>query len=297
MQLQLVKALLWLLSLLPLRWNHALGAALGWCVWRLPTPMRRSTLINLSLCFPAKTAAERTRLARCSLVETGKALTELGWIWCRPPQALAALVRDIRGQEHLQAARQQGRGLIIISPHLGSWEFCTVPLTQQKRVLFTYRTPRQPLLEPLVIAARTRFGAELAPLHASGIRKVIRGLRDSRALGILPDQEPERSGGVFAPFFGVDANTMTLLSRLSAPAGVGVVMMYCERLSAGGGYRVHYLPADKQVSNRDKTIAATALNASLESCIKQCPEQYLWSYKRFRLRPDGTRRNYRSHST
>ncbi|MBX2879328.1 MAG: lysophospholipid acyltransferase family protein [Granulosicoccus sp.] len=293
MQLRLVKTLLWLLSILPLRLNHAIGAFIGLCNWWLPTRNRTATRVNLALCFPEATQQERRNLGRQSLIETGKAMTELGWIWHRSAKELNAKIRNVHGQTHLDLARQQKKGLIIVSPHLGSWEFCTVPLAWENRPVFMYRPPRRPFLEPLMISARTRFGAELASVDAAGIKHVIRSLREGRCVGILPDQEPDRANGVFAPFFGVEANTMTLLSRLSSSAEIGLVMMYCERLPHGQGYDVHYLPADEAIRHKDKTNATRALNASLERCILQCKHQYIWSYKRFRLQPDGSRRKYR----
>jgi len=293
MRLRLTKLILQLLSKLPLRLVHSLGAVIGWLAWRLPTSLRRISTVNLALCLPSHSVEEQRALARRSLIETGKAVAELGWIWFRPKKDLHDLIHEVRGQEHLDAARLNSRGLIIISPHLGSWEFCTVVLAQENQPLFMYRTPRQAALEPLIIQSRTRFGAELAALDAAGIKRVLRGLRDGRTVGILPDQEPDLANGVFAPLFGTQANTMTLLSRFAAREEVGLVMMYCERLPAGRGYVVHYLPADNGMRSKDKQTATTALNQSLERCIGQCPEQYIWSYKRFRLCPDGSRRPYR----
>lgn len=293
MQLRLVKSLLWLLSILPLRLNHAIGAFIGQILWWLPTQTRKTTQINLALCFPAASEQERRMLTRTSLIETGKAMTELGWIWFRSSQTLNGKINTIHGQEHLDRAREQTKGLIIISPHLGSWEFCTVPLAWENRPVFMYRPPRKPALEPLIISARTRFGAEIASVDGAGIKRVLRSLREGRTVGILPDQEPDQANGVFAPFFGVAANTMTLLSRLSSSQDIGLIMMYCERLPAGRGYDVHFLPTDDAIRQRDKLAATTALNTSLERCISQCLHQYIWSYKRFRLEPDGSRRDYR----
>jgi len=284
MRLRLTRLILQLLSKLPLRLVHSLGAAIGWLAWRLPTSLRRISTVNLALCLPNHSVEEQRILVRRSLIETGR---------FRPKKDLHDLIREVRGQEHLDAARLKSRGLIIISPHLGSWEFCTVVLAQENQPLFMYRTPRQAALEPLIIKSRTRFGAELAALDAAGIKRVLRGLRDGRTVGILPDQEPDLANGVFAPLFGTQANTMTLLSRFAAREEVGLVMMYCERLPAGRGYVVHYLPADTGMRSKDKQTATTALNQSLEHCIGQCTEQYIWSYKRFRLCPDGSRRTYR----
>ena len=294
MRLQLIKFLLWFLSLLPLRLNHMIGAAVGWCAWVLPTASRKATELNLSLCFADKDAAYRRKLARQSLIETGKSLSELGWAWHRPRAELEKLIRKVHGEEHLIAAREKPGGLIVISPHLGAWELCMLPLANEERAIVMYRPPRHPLLEPVLIGGRTRHGGELAPLSPAGIKTVLRGLKQGRAVGILPDQEPDPNNGVFAPFFGVQANTMTLLARMARSASAGMVFIFCERLPKGAGYDLHYLPADEAMRSTDRDLAATALNQCVENCIKLRPEQYIWSYKRFRQCEDGTRRNYRA---
>lgn len=293
MRLQLFKSLLWLVSLLPLRVNHALGGAIGWCTWALPTASRKATDLNLLLCFANEDAAYRKKLAKQSLIETGKSLTELGWAWYRPRATLEKLIHTVHGEEHLIAAREKPGGLIVISPHLGAWELCMLPLAKEERAIVMYRPPRHLMLEPLLIGGRTRHGGELAPLSTTGIKTVLRGLKQGRAVGILPDQEPDLNNGVFVPFFGVQANTMTLLARMARSADAGMVFIFCERLAKGAGYKLHYLPADEAMRSADRHIAATALNECVENCIKIRPEQYIWSYKRFRQCADGSRRNYR----
>lgn len=292
MQLRLLKFLLWLLSIPPLRINHGLGGCIGWLSWYLPTRARRISMSNLALCFPELDDAERRQLSRRSLIETGKAVTETGWLWCRPRSQVEALTTEVIGSEHLQAAKRNSAGVIIISPHLGSWEYCVIPLIAEGNPIFMFRPPRKAALEPLLRQSRVRFGGELASADPAGIKQLMKGLRATRTVGILPDQEPPLANGVFAPFFGVPANTMTLLARLAKRSGAGLVMMFSERLPAGRGYRIHYLPAEPAIADSDMAVATAALNRSLELCIRKCPEQYIWSYKRFRWLPDGTRRPY-----
>ena len=293
MRLRLINFLLWALSLIPLSIVHALGAALGLLAWVLPTAFKHNTLVNLSLCYPEQSDQWIKKTARISLQETGKALCELGWFWRRPQTTLEQKVVDVHGQEHLTAAVDKGAGVIVVSPHLGAWEFCTVVMASLRNTVFMYRLPRQAALDPLFQQARTRFNATLAPLNPGGIKKVLSTLRSGGTVGILPDQEPDEGAGEFAPLFGTPAYTMTLLSRLAHKSGAAIVFVVTRRLPGGQGYEIHYLPGDPRIADANPTIATEALNAQIEECINRAPSQYLWSYKRHRLIPDGTRRRYR----
>ena len=121
---------------------------------------------------------------------------------------------------------------------------------------------------------------------------MLRALKGGRLLGLLPDQQPKVGEGSFAPFFGVEALTMTLLSRLAARANVAVVFGFAERLPRGAGFRVHFLPAPAGIDAEDERTALTALNAGIEACVRVCPAQYQWTYKRFSRRPAGEANPY-----
>lgn len=295
MRLWLLTTILKLLGRLSLPANHWTGAQLGNLMWALRTPPARHTEINLGLCFPDMPSDERRALARRSLQETGKAITEIGWMWTRPVQDALTLPTEYHGLPVIEAARESCRkgGLIVITPHLGAWEYCGLVFSGEYRPMALYRPPRQAWMEPLMQDARARGGTELVPLSQSGLRILLKALREGRTIGMLPDQEPDLENGVFAGFFGVPANTMTMLSRLAQRPDTKVVLQYAIRKPRGAGYDVYYESVDKDISHKDPTIATRALNRQLENCISRYPEQYLWTYRRFRLQPDGSRRNYR----
>ena len=140
---------------------------------------------------------------------------------------------------------------------------------------------------------RTRFGARLAPATPGGLRTLVRDLSDGGIVGIMPDQDPRRGAGVFVPFFGVLANTTTLISRLAGLSGARVVLAFAERLPAGAGFCLHFREASPAVYDADMLTSAAALNLDIERLVRDCPEQYLWSYKRFRVRPHGEQNPYR----
>jgi len=292
MRVFLVKAVVSLLGCLPLRMNQQLGATLGWLAWVTHSSLRRNTMLNLAMCFPDWSEAEQLRVGKASLIETGKALTESAWIWRRPTEQLEALIMGVQGEELLARARNEGRGVLMATPHLGTWEFCTLPLSRERPITYLYKSPRASALEPLLIKWRGNLNAWPARLDRNGIKQVLNELRNSGTVGVLPDQEPDRDSGVFAPFFGHSANTMTLLAKLASRGNACVLFCYSERLSKGRGWQIHYVEADRDIADKNKLVAAEALNRSVERCIKMCPTQYLWSYKRFRLLPEGGRRAY-----
>jgi len=282
-----------LLARLPLAGNHVLGSLLGEIAWLSRSRLRRVSEINLDLCRPTASAEERRELVRRSLRETGKTLTETAWLWHRPRDYIAGHLVEVHGAELLDAATARGQGLVIATPHIGSWELCNLAISTHATITYLYRPPRTLALEPLLIDWRRNLGGKPARLDSGGIRQVLGELRAGRTVGILPDQEPDATSGVFAPFFGIPALTMTLLARLASRPGTTVLFLVAERLPRGRGWRAHFVAPEPGISNADKVEAAAAINRTAERCIELCPTQYLWSYKRFRAMPGGERRSYR----
>ena len=285
MRALLIRAGLWLFAWLPLPLNHALGAGLGWLLAVIPNDLRRTTQDNLRRCFPELDRGQRRRLVRRSLMETGKTFSETGPLWCWPGDQALALLRDVRGREQIDAALRGGRGLILATPHLGAWELAGLWSTANLPMTTLYRRPRIAELDKLVRTARERMGARYVAADASGVRALYQALAENRVVGMLPDQDPRDSGGEFAPFFGVPAYTMTFLSRLARKTGAPVLFAYCERLPWGRGYVLHFLPAPATLHNANLQESLVAVNQMVEQCVRALPEQYQWSYKRFKTRP------------
>lgn len=133
-------------------------------------------------------------------------------------------------------------------------------------------------------SARERAGAKLVPASASGIRAMFKALKKNEVVVMLPDQVPIVSGGVIAPFFGVPALTMTLAAKFAQKTGAVVLVGYVERLGIGGGFKPHALRVSDDIYAQDPVVAATAMNKTLQTAVEQHPEQYVWSYKRFKRR-------------
>lgn len=305
MRLIVATTLLRIMALLPLRANHAVGAIIGWLFWVIPNRNRDNTLVNLALCYPEASSAERKQLAQRSLRETGKALTETGWLWFRPTEQIAELI-DFPEQDEAFAnlpqrettlphdSKTNSQPTLMLTPHFGAWELCPAALAPLKDPVYLYRPPRSISLEPMIKKGRERFGAEMVAVDATGLKTLLRSLRQGRPIGILPDQEPDLDNGIFANFFGVPANTMTLLPRLAAKSRARLVCLAIERKPKGKGFLVHFVPSETGVHDEDLESATSALNKTVERCIAINPAQYCWSYRRFRWQPDGSRRDYKN---
>lgn len=282
-------ALGWLMrsfAALPLPAAHAIGGALGWLMWQFPNSARRVTRRNLELCLPELSVRARRKLERRSLIETGKTLAETPRTWCADPEQVLARVSEVSGEAAVEAAVAEGRGVIVAGPHLGAWEVIGLYLGARYAITTLYRPPRSKKLEKLMTAGRERTGAHVVPTDSRGVRALFKRVARGEMVGILPDQDPGYRRGVFAPFFGVPAVTMTLLSKLAAKRRPLVVVGFAERLPKGR-YHIHLIPVEEAIYDPDPVVSATALNRAVEAAVRRCPEQYQWSYKRFRRRPAG----------
>lgn len=278
-----------LCSLLPLRAAHGLGSAIGKLAWMRKTESARVTRRNLELCFPDLTGQQLDDLAKSSLIETAKTACELGRIWIRPAsQALEHIVR-VSGQEILDEAINANKGVIMLAPHLGNWELCGLFLDSQCQSTYLYKPPKLIAFEESMLKYRGRLGAKLAPTTAKGVAMLVKALGRGEIVGILPDQEPNFDSGVFAPFFGVDALTMTLVAKLAKRTEATVLSIFAKRLAQGEGFEIVVARARPEVESVDLDVAACALNTTVEDCVRQAPSQYQWEYRRFKRQADGTK--------
>lgn len=262
------------LSWLPLWLLHGIGWALGWLVYALSPTYRRRFVANL------RQAGLGWAQARGAIGQAGQLVAELPRLWFGRPVAI-----EWDGERHIEQALAQARGIVFLTPHLGSFEVTAQAYaarygsTQPMTVLF--RPSRQPSLRALVASARNRPGLQAAPTTMAGVKQMIKALRQGQSVGLLPDQVPPQGLGVWAPFFGREAYTMTLSARLAQQTGAAVLVAWGERLAWGRGYRVHVRPLDLALPP-EPLAAATAINQAMEQVIAECPQQYLWGYARYK---------------
>lgn len=276
--------LLRLLSLLPLPILHGLGVGLGWLVYLAPgrhSPRMRANLQQSGLC---DNPACRPLLRR-AIAESGKAILELAPFWMRPLSRTIKLVRKVTGQDQLDRAIADGKGVILMAPHLGGFEIINQYLSSRLPLTSMYKPARKPSIDRIMKAGRERGQAHLAPTDMTGIKAMLRALKKGEAIGILPDQVATKGDGVWAPFFGRWAYTPTLVFRLAQSSGAALFMTYAERLSWGRGYHIHFIPVAP--FPEDKAQAAAQLNREVEKVVRKIPSQYLWSYQRYKKPGDA----------
>jgi KDO2-lipid IV(A) lauroyltransferase len=280
----LFRLLFRLFGALPLALNHLIGALVGWSVGVLSERHRRTTLENLNQ-YAATTggSASETMLA-AAFREQGKGLTELAVAWTASIDRLNRLFVPCDSWHHVEAAKQAGKSIIFVSPHLGCFDIAGRYVASRLPLIALYRPPKQTWLQPIMEAGRARGGGLTAPADASGVRALLKTLRRHGNIMILPDQVPaaERGGeGVWVPFLGRSAYTMTLLPRLAITSQSAVIFFFAERLPQGRGYRMHFVPMESPYAE-DKLVAATQTNEMVKRLINMAPAQYLWGYNRFK---------------
>jgi KDO2-lipid IV(A) lauroyltransferase len=250
---------------------HFLGGILGWVTFLFSPTYRRRFLAN------AAQAGYRFSEVRRAVAEAGRAVGEAPRLWFGEMPAF-----EWEGLELLEAARAKGRGVVLLTPHLGCFEITAQAIAHSfGPITVLYRPARKAWLRELVDTARARPNLATAPTTLAGVRQMLRALKAGGAIGLLPDQVPPQGLGVWARFFGKEAYTMTLPARLVQQTGATVLLIWGERLPRGRGYRVRVLPFEGELPPRQEDAAAQ-VNAQMERLVRACPTQYLWGYARYK---------------
>ena len=279
-----------LFTRLPWPVHRLLAASLAKLWMALDARESRVARRNIALVFPALDAAAQASLHRQVMQATACQALETLRFWCRPPAAnLSRHLTERHGEALYHQARAAGRGLIVIAPHHGNWELLNQWLAAQGPLGIVYAPPASAVGDAFL--QRVRGVDNITQIRAEGpaVRQMLRLLKDGGTLAILPDQQPKQGDGVFAPFFGIDALTMTLLNRLAARTGADLLYAWCERRDAAAlQFALHIEPAPAELASEDPVLSASRLNADIEAIVRRAPAQYQWTYKRFTLRPPGS---------
>ena len=266
-----------LFSALPLRALHWLGAALGWLVYLGSPSYRKRLRSNLE-------GAGFGQHLNQAIAESGKAIVELPFVWCAKPERVARHATD-ENWEYVQSVLDSGRGIVFLTPHLGCFEITAQQIALRTPLTVMYRPPKKAALKPLIEGARARHNLHLAPANLAGVRILAKCLRRGEPIGVLPDQVPQEGEGVWAPYFGRSAYTMTLPAKLAQLGHADVILVYAERLAKGAGFVVRFVPFEGRLEGTPTEQAAT-INGAMEQLIARCPSQYFWSYNRYK-QPEG----------
>ena len=288
----LVVGLLRVFALLPWGAVQVVGAAIGWLMWKLPNRSRDVVRINLAGCFPELTEPQREAMVGQCLRDTGRTLTESACSWIWPAHKTLGLIKQVEGLPVLQAALDSGKGVVLISSHLGNWEVLLQYASSICKPILLYRPIKMQAVDELLQEKRTQLGNSLAPSTKEGILSLIKTVRKGGVAGIAADPEPSLSSGVFVPFFGVPALTSKFVPSLVQGRKAEAVFMHALRLDDGSGYRVVIEAAPEALYGEDIEAAVGALNQGIEKQVRQAPSQYMWNMKRFKKRPAGEAKWY-----
>mgnify|MGYP003544405746 CR=1 FL=1 len=278
-----------LITRLPWPVMRHLGNALA-CLWtRLDARESRVARRNIAQVFPQLNPAQQQAMHRQVMTATARQAMETLWFWTHRPADNLRRLRQQHGQALYHSARASGQGLIVIAPHHGNWELLNQWLAAQGPLAIVYAPPASASGDAFL--QRVRGVDNITQIRAEGpaVRQMLKTLKAGGTLAILPDQQPKQGDGVFVPFFGMQALTMTLVNRLASRTGADLLYAWCERVDGPDlAFDLHLEPAPAELAGEDAHAATARLNKDIEAIVRRAPAQYQWTYKRFTLRPPGS---------
>ena len=274
----MIKLFLFFCSKLPLKINHLAGSFVGLLIYTINSKSKKVATNNIDICFPEMSKVEKRILVKKSLIETGKNLTESALIWNQSFDENEKYIRNIYGQQYME----QKNKTILLVPHIGCWEITGRVIALKRPVTFLYKPLRKDEQNQYLFERRNQGNLIMASADKPGVLKLQRALKEDQLVGILPDQDPGDEGTVMAPFFNRQVSTMTLLVRLAKKHHAKVVMLWANRLENGKGFDLNFEPIELNLDSDDLLEQVTLMNKSIEHLIERFPEQYMWTYKRFK---------------
>ena len=274
----MIKLILVFFSILPLRLNHFIGSLIGQYLYFTNSYSKRVVSKNIKICFPNLSKIEQQKLIKNSLIETGKGLSESGFIWFNSFEHNATYILETKGIEHLNSEQKT----ILLVPHFGCWEITGRVLSLTMPLTFLYKPLRKSEQEKFLICKRQQGNLSMATADKKGVIKLQRAIAQNQLIGILPDQDPGEDGSILSPFFNYDVQTMTLLAKLTRKNNAKVLMTWAARLQKGRGYVLNLAPINILSKSANLQDDVALMNQAIEDLVKTQPEQYLWNYKRFK---------------
>ena len=271
-------------ALLPVPVLVAIGGIVGEALYLLAFERRRVAKINLRIAFPDAGRSAIRRLARTCFRNVSTGILEIGLVWWAPRRVID--MTEIRGLEHLEAARRAGRGAMLLTAHFTCIEVGLPVLAAHTTLQAMYKRPHNALMDTFMERHRGKYTAIIAGHHAP--IGLIRGLKRGHAMWYAPDQDFGGKDTVFVPLFGVAATALTAPARIAEMSAVPVMPCCIERRPRGRGYLLTIHPPLPDFPSGDDERDALAINRATEMLIRENPGQYLWIHKRYKRRPDGS---------
>lgn len=287
----IILGLLWIILQLPYRARLLVGKYIGKCLLFFPTSMKHTTEINLQLCFPELSPKQRNTLMKKNFDSLGMALIESAMAWLCKDEALRPLYQ-LHGYEHIEKAFAQHRGILLIAPHFLCVELAARFVGQHHQFGIFYREHKKSWIAFLHKRFRQRHFKHYIPSHR--IKRLLTALKQNQAIWYAYDIDPGAKRGIFAPFFGEQAASLTTVTEIVRLSQAAVIPMHYARRDDNSGYDIYFHPRVEPFPHDSVLTDATQLNAAIEAAIRQHPDQYVWQYKRFKTRPPGEKRFYYS---
>lgn len=278
----MVYVLLKILSLLPLRFLQAFGACVAWIMAVTQTAMYRTTRINIELAYPELNTQQQAEFIKRSLRHQCLSYVECIKFWGMPSTYSLSKIQNVTGEAYLQDAIDSKRGVILVMPHLGNWELVNTWLSTKSRPMIMYKPNKNHAMNRYILEARQKTNAILVPTDERGIRAIFKHLKEGGVTLILPDHLPKSSGGIYAHFFKQNVLSGTIVPKLAQKTQAKVIGISCLRQSQSTTFDIHCAEVCESIMNKDLNTSVRCLNQHMEATIAHAPEQYIWSYKRFR---------------
>ena len=276
--------LLRIVAILPFRAKLIAGQGLGWLVFHLVKKRRHTVQTNVRLCFPELNAIQQKKMVRDIFAANGIGFFEIAWAWWANIKDIEQRY-DIEGLEHIEAAKADGSGVLLVGAHFVHLDLCGLMANHSSPMGVIYRKNNNPVFEYIITKGRNRFFENV--IERSDMRNIVRQLRDGKSIWYSPDQDFGRDQAVFAPFFGIQAATLVATSRLAKMGRAKPVGIAHYRDPVTHRYRIVLTPVNEAFPTGDDQKDATLINAMLEKAIRVQPDQYMWVHRRFKTRPEG----------
>lgn len=273
---------------LPLSLLRCLANVVAWGISLHATlKINRTIETNLQLAYPHLNAQQRQQLQKSTLYHQALSTVESAKSWAMPPAWSIAQIKQVYGEEHLQQALKNPNGILLIVPHLGTWEMMNAWVAQYTDLTIMYKPVTNPDLNAFILQGRQRLNATLVPTDATGVKAIFKSLKQGGCTVVLPDHVPDVSGGVIVPFYGIPTISSTLASKLASKTQCSLIGLTCIRREQQDGFEIYCDRLDDEnLYNTNSEIATTALNHAIAQMINRFPQHYMWNYKRFKHVPN-----------
>lgn len=279
-----------IVSLFPTAVRHAMGKKIGAYIYNNKKKRRNTVITNLTIAFPDLEEDQREAMALKHLQYYGCALVDYSVIFFSGRKRLSAM-SEIRGKEHIDAAKAENKNVILLLAHSVMLEFGPPEIGQHYDLFGSYKTSKNAVIDWLVARCRCRQ-ASLVVSREEGLRKLVKSMTPERVMVFLPDEDLGIENAVFAPFYGKKKSTLTTTARLARMGKAVALPLFVYYDPTEQKYISQIGPALENYPSKDAVADATNMNQALEALISEHPEQYMWVMKWYYTRPEGEAATY-----